>query len=144
MKGIEIGILFRQINRTIREMLDEKLKDSGISDSQMEYFMVIDENKGINQKQLAEKLHVGKTSATKAVKKLLDNDLIYRVQNEEDQRNYKLYLTESGERTLSEFKEVFLDTRNGLFTEFSTDELELLESMLNRLLAKAISYKNEH
>jgi DNA-binding MarR family transcriptional regulator len=136
MHGMDIGILIRQLHRSVRGLLDERLKEVGISESQMEYFMVITENEGINQKQLAEQLSVGKTSSTKAVKKLIDLGLVTRELDPDDNRNYKIYATQKGKSMTESFKQIFLKAHNGIMADFTEEELDQFHSMLVRMLDK--------
>ncbi|WP_430884325.1 MarR family winged helix-turn-helix transcriptional regulator [Fusibacter sp. JL216-2] len=143
MRGMNIGLLIRLLYRNVSSLLDEKLKSVGISQSQLEYFMAISGNEGINQKALAETLHVGKTSSTKAVKRLIDQGLVYREPNEDDQRHFNLYITEKGDSMRDDFKKIFLDTQSGIMSDLSDQELEQLQGLLERLLKKTDAYREK-
>ncbi len=144
MRGMNIGLLIRLLYRNVSSLLDEKLKSVGISQSQLEYFMVINEHEGINQKELAENLSVGKTSSTKAVKKLIDQGLVRRELNQDDQRNFRLYITKKGHTMTDDFKQIFLDTQSGILSDLSDEELDQLQDLLERILRRTNAFRNEN
>jgi DNA-binding MarR family transcriptional regulator len=59
---------------------------------------VISKNEDISQKELSKFLYVDKSTTAKAVRNLVENDYVKRVQDENDKCIYKLYLTEEGKK----------------------------------------------
>lgn len=133
----KLNIYMRGIGRNVRLIIDNDLKNSGISEGQLEYFITISENEGINQKELAECLGVGKPSVTKAIKKLERVGYIKRVPDETDSRNLKLFLTEHGHEIVSDFIDTINIINQKLMEGLSDEELELFEDITRRIYCKA-------
>ncbi|MDC7222849.1 MAG: MarR family transcriptional regulator [Spirochaetales bacterium] len=133
MKRPALGLHLRAINRNMRQLLDGELKQSGISEGQLEYLVTICEKEGINQKELAESLDVGKASVTKAIKILESGGFIQRRKDEKDSRNFCLTTTPAGralgEECIAKVSRVFGKMIQG----FSEEELSLLTKLLAQL-----------
>jgi len=140
MHDIAIGRLMGAINKNVEAQFKSKLSDIDFNIesnySYFQYLIVISANNGINQNELAKRMNVGKASASKAVKYLLQKDLIYRQQDEADSRIKNVYITEKGQSIANRFKTVFLELNALCVEDFTASEIELLRKMLERV------YKN--
>lgn len=133
MNPFEIGVSIRQITRNIKQFVDQGLKDSEINEGQYEYFFMIYRNNGINQKELAEIMHVSKASVTKAIKKLLSTGFIERIKDKDDLRNYGLYVTEEGKKFAKRFEDYAVKIHQVMFLDISDEEIEILYSIITRI-----------
>lgn len=133
MNAFSIGKKIRGTMRNVKSYINQELKSHNISEGQFEYFIMIYENEGINQKDLASLMNVGKASVTKAIKKLLEEGLIERKVSESDQRNYGLYISEKGKPYIEVFKLVSIKITETMFKDFSTAEIETLQRLLNKM-----------
>lgn len=131
MKAISKNVEIQFKNR----MLDLNF-DFDSNYSYFQYLIVVYANNGINQNELAKRMNVGKGSASKAIKYLLQNDLIYRKQAEDDNRIKNVYVTEKGKKIAERFNVVFLELNAKLVEGFSESEVTILRNMLERI------YKN--
>lgn len=133
MDLFDIGKLIRLNTRNIKKYIDHQLKDYNINEGQLEYFIMISENPGINQKELADIMYVGKASVTKAVKKLLQEEMIYRKLSEADKRNYGLYISEYGATLITLFKSIPRELSQRIQMEMTEDDIETLYNLLSKL-----------
>lgn len=133
MNPFEIGVNIRQITRNVRQFVNRGLKDFEMNEGQFEYFFMIYKNNGINQKELAEIMHVSKASVTKAIKKLLSTGLIERVKDKNDLRNYGLYVTEEGKKFAKHFEDYEARIKEIMFLGISDEEVKLLYSIITRM-----------
>lgn len=133
MNAFDIGKNIRIITRNIKKSIDKGLEDFDISEGQFEYFMIISKNNGINQRELAETMHVSKAGVTKAIKKLLSAGLIMRVKDENDLRNYGLYVTEKGKTLAKRFEGYENKIGEIMFIDISDKEIEMLYSIIDRM-----------
>lgn len=133
MNAFNIGKKIRGITRNVKTFINQELKNYKISEGQFEYFIIIYENEGINQKDLASLMNVGKASVTKAIKKLLEEGLIERKVNEKDQRNYGLYISEKGKPYFEIFKHVSTEITETMLKDFSNKEIATLQNLLTKL-----------
>lgn len=133
MSAFDIGKNIRQITRNIKQFVDGGLKDFSINEGQFEYFMMIYKNDGINQKELAEMMYVSKAGVTKAIKKLLSTGFIERIKDENDLRNYGLFLTEEGKKFAKQFDDYEARIKKVIFEGISDEEVKTLMSILTRM-----------
>lgn len=127
------GILIRLITSNINNYIASKTAHTGIKHGQFEYFLFISKHEGINQKELSKLKSIGKASVTKAIKILVQNDLIERIVDENDKRNFKLYITDKGKSYIEEFKSFRDEIENTVFYDFSQKEKAALNSMLEKM-----------
>jgi len=133
MKAFDLGIYIRGTTKNIKKYLNHRLKPYNLSEGHFEYFIHIYNHQGLNQKELAEKMSLGKAGVTKAVQRLLNEDLIYRKVKEIDHRNYGLYITEKGNGYIDLFHEISNELNSSVLKDFTEEELELLFKLMNKL-----------
>ncbi len=130
----DFGIYIRTINNQVNGFISSQVKQYGIRQGQMDYFLMISMKPGINQLELSNMKNVGKAAVTKALKVLEDEGLVKRVVDEEDRRNIKCYVTEKGAGIVDELNLVKEKAEKTLFEGFSDEELEAFGVYLRRLV----------
>ena len=133
MKAFDLGTFIRGTTKNIKKYVNHRLKPYNLSEGHFEYFIHIYNHQGLNQKELAEKMSLGKAGVTKAVQRLLNEDLIYRKVKEIDHRNYGLYITEKGNGYIDLFHEIGDELNSTVLKDFTEEELELLFKLMNKL-----------
>ena len=68
----------------------------------------------------------------RAIKKLESEGYIFRKRDENDRRAYKVYLTEKGKAIQETIWQKLADWDNMVFSNFSTEERESLQLLLNK------------
>lgn len=68
--------------------------------------VLINREKDLNQKHLADMLFLTKGAITKAVNKLVDDELVYREKSPKDKRNYVLNTTDDGKKFVPKMFEI--------------------------------------
>lgn len=129
-----IGKLNATISRNIQSILNSKLSNMSIQSGQHDFFYVISKNEGITQKDLSEKLNIGKSTTAKAVKQLMKQGYIYRKKDEEDKRFERLFLTESGKEIAPQVSKIFQEVIDITTRGLTGEEIEVVESLLNKIL----------
>lgn len=127
------GSEIRGITGKINGFITKQVGQYGIKQGQMDYFMLIADNPGINQLELSEMKNVGKSAVTKAIKILEADGFVLRKADEADRRNVKCYITDLGESILDQMKGVRNETEQILFDGFTKSELEQFYQFLKRL-----------
>lgn len=61
----------------------------------------------MNQKQIAQKLHISEATLSVRIKRLVDIGLVERKMNNEDKRNYKIVLSSRGETAFENMRKDF-------------------------------------
>ncbi len=134
MNPFKRGQLQKDILNNVKDHINFMLKDENISEGQFDYFIAIHENEGLNQNELAAILNVNKTSVTKAMKKLLENDFVERVVDQKDQRNYGLYISKKGQYYVALFNNINNNIHKKMFLGFSEEECVLLDLSLKKCM----------
>lgn len=94
---------------------------------------VLHRHAGITQKELSEKLAIRPQSLSDALSKLEADGIIYRERSEEDKRELRLYLTESGKKTAEEVHSRRIARAEEFFSPLTAEEKDVLGSILQKL-----------
>ena len=89
---------------------------------------------GCTQKDLADYFASSKASITKSIKRMISNEIIYRVTNESDERKFALYATEKGEQLSAKSQAIFREVNENTYVGFNEEELKQFESFLDRII----------
>lgn len=142
-----IGRYSAAIYRLTQSIFNNKLKELEISSGQYDFFLVIAQNEGINQKELGERLYVEKSTTAKAVKQLETKGYVCKNQVEKDKRYSLLYLTDKGREASVEVESVFseiLDIFSKDIPESVIEETVLvLKKVINNLHEEKSKYTRE-
>ena len=80
--------------------------------------------------EISKYLGFSKVYASKVLKHLLDNKLIYREQNDDDKRQLFLYLTEKGRKLTEEQINKYIATTSYLLNQFGEEKAKTFIDML--------------
>lgn len=138
-----ISKLNAAIYRNAQSIINSKLIDLNIKSGQHDFLYVISKNEGISQKELSAFLYVGKSTTAKAVKNLVENDYVKKIQDEKDNRIYRLYLTENGKKIIPKINSVFLELVTIFSKNLSKSEEEQTLIVLKRILDTLSEEKNK-
>ncbi|HEX9025510.1 MAG TPA: MarR family transcriptional regulator [Clostridium sp.] len=138
-----ISKLNAAIYRNAQSIINSKLIDLNIRSGQHDFLYVISKNEGISQKELSEFLYVGKSTTAKAVKNLIENNYVKRVQDENDKRIYRLSLTEEGKKVMPKIDATFLELVAIFSKDLSKKEEEQTVTVLKRILHTISEEKNK-
>lgn len=138
-------------NRTIEEKLLWQLHKSGNffryqtegRGGQRRALAAIAHEEGISQRELMERLEVKAGSLSEILGKLEERGCIRRRKNEEDRRNYNLFLTEAGRAALEELNARHRESAEGLFAALEEEEKQQLSALLKKLLLSLKEQKAE-
>ena len=101
-----------------REFINGHFPELQMTGGEFRIILFVDFLPGTNQRQLAEKLHINNSSIARQVRKLEDNNLLYRQRCEEDRRNYMLFLTDKGKEIAPEIRRL-----NREWNKITTDDI---------------------
>ncbi|WBW97213.1 MarR family winged helix-turn-helix transcriptional regulator [Oceanirhabdus sp. W0125-5] len=137
MQCESFGKYISAIYRHQQILINNKLKPYGIGSGQYIFLINIHNHEGLSQKELSKLLAIDKTTTAKAVRKLEDEGYIYREQDKEDKRYYKLYLTEKGKSFIPTLRK-FLRSNTDILSSGMSDKqqeqtLESLKLMLENM-----------
>lgn len=122
--------LNRYIHRTKHREVN--LKD-GIHRGQRKLLLLISENDGIIQRDLAEMLDMRPSSLTEVLSNLEKNSLIRREQDEKDRRVMHVYLSEEGKELLEEIRKINGRLPDSIFNCLTTEDKEKMLEIVNKV-----------
>lgn len=125
-----------KIFRNTQSYLDKVLKKYNLTSGAYPYIFTLEKNEGISQIKISNEIGNDKAMSTRTINKLIENDFIYRQQDEQDSRAYKLYLTKKSKKIIPELHRE-IDSIIGLITEdLSEKELDITMASLEKIFEK--------
>lgn len=115
----------------------DRLIDTGLRSCQTSYVSTICADPGITQEQLAQKLHVNRSSVTRQMTRLEKNGFITRMHGSLDRRTIEVYPTKKMEDLLPTIHSIRSDWKTALTEQMPKEELDALEVLLNGLARRA-------
>ena len=124
------------IYRSHSAYMTKELEDYRLGSGQFEFLMYLNHKDGISQETIAKDLKVSKATSARAIQSLEKEGYVFRQKDENDQRAYKVYLTEKGKemrdnifKKLDSFAEILL-------SDFTYEEKEILWLLLQKAAIK--------
>ena len=130
----DINDYFREITQNIYQLLDKKLEKYGVVKGQAQLLLIIRDNEGCTQKDLANYFSVKYSSMSERISKLENAGLIRRVHEDGNFKNNRIYITKEGKTISTQCRKTLKDFDKKLFSGFSKKDVAQLESMLIKLL----------
>ncbi len=121
------------INRNHMKITENSVRKLGIHRSQHHMLMTIGRNKGISQKDLAEKMEISTAAVAVTIKKLEQAGLVIRESGELDSRINNISLTEAGEKLCEDTAQLFGAIDSAMLEGFTEEERATLCALLDKL-----------
>ncbi|QYK67402.1 MULTISPECIES: MarR family winged helix-turn-helix transcriptional regulator [Paenibacillus] len=125
----EIGMIARALD----SISNIEFKEYDLTKGQYLYLVRICENPGIIQEKLAEMIKVDRTTASRAIKKLVINGFIEKKEDNHNQKIKKLYPTDKGNNVYPFIKRENDYSNNVALEGFSEKEVETIFNLLQRV-----------
>jgi MarR family transcriptional regulator for hemolysin len=122
--------------KLLKNKLQNRLKDSGISSEQLKTLNLIVTKQGCNQKELAESSEKDRSAITRILNILETNKLVRRESSPHDRREFLLYATEKGFRVYGKAVKVLNHETGAVESYFSKTELKQFNILLKKLISK--------
>jgi Transcriptional regulators len=132
---IPIEALFSIICRNQFVFVNRESKKLNITGRQIPCLRLISDHPGITQDDIANTLQIDKGFIARVVKKLEDDDFLYRTIDPTNRRKYHIYLTEKGKNIIPEIKAIDEKWEKIVFEGLKKDEKCKLMDFIE-LLAK--------
>lgn len=137
----ECGRYISYLYRKSGTYFTSEFKKIGLSSAQSIVLIGIYRYEGINQQALAETISMMPGVASRVLRELEDKDYVKKVRNEENRRNYNLYLTPKG----LEITEYSLTLQgkywNRLLQGISPEEIIVLNTLLQKMERQALDFQ---
>lgn len=122
--------LFR---KQYHDFVNKQVAELEITSSEFSYLKQLVNNDGALQDVIVKNTCVDKAATTRIAQSLEKKDLIKRVRNEKDKRNFNVYLTEKGKPYIKIINEILEDWYTTLGKEIDKKTLSIFEETLDKL-----------
>jgi DNA-binding MarR family transcriptional regulator len=92
---------------------------------------------GVSQEDMAKKLRIDKSTAARAVKKLINEDYIIKERDLSDKRKYKVFLTEKAKKIKPKIIRIVSEWSDALLSDFTDEERKILIKFLKKIIKNA-------
>lgn len=123
------GHVIRLHYHRIQKLLDKL----GLYPGQPPVLFILNKNDGQSQKELADKMNIKPATMTVMLKRMEKAGFIKKVQDKEDQRVSRVYLTDKGRETMKEVKEVLKSINDECFKNFTEEEKILMRRLFMQM-----------
>lgn len=148
MAKTDLNKLYHALHRLNRQMHRTPHRDNhrefGLHRGQAHLLLLVLQNDGASQRDLAEQLDVRPSSMTEMLTKLEQGNLIARKQDDKDQRVMRIYLTEPGKEAaekMAQNKDAYAES---FFQALNEDEQEQLLVLIEKLCAGLETDEDSH
>lgn len=131
------------INRCTNLYRDTQLDGTTLSGCQVPYILRICRQPGQTQEELAQNLHVHKSSVARKLAALEINGWITRTPCSQDRRALRVYPTPKAEAVIPQLHQMLKEWSDYLTAELSPQEAETLLALLNRVADRAEAWAAE-
>ena len=132
--------LFRLVNAyEKRNLLETKKENDPLSVSERGVLLVLGQKQPLNQRQLAEIMHLSPGPVSQYIQRLVVKGYIRKEQDLQDRRNWWLYLTPDGEKVYTYTVDGVVQYTKDLLSSLSFEEQQQLQQYLIRV-AKDLGY----
>lgn len=129
-----------EVKKFIESMMNEKLSGTGITSSTAIFLIELEPGLVLTNSELAEKVGVTMALSTRVTRQLQEMGL---VENEPRGRSCGIHLTPEGERVRSIVKKCAESCLEYLFSDFTDEEISMMESFYERMDVRIDSYWRE-
>ena len=136
----------RCISRTARcsqLYRSERLAEVGLNGGQYVYISNVCRNPGISQEQMSRQILINKSNVARQLASLEQNGFVRREPDAKDRRVMRVYPTERAMEVYPYIQQVLADWRHYLTEDFTDEEREQLDSLLEGVLEKAAAYADK-
>ena len=130
----DINDYFREITQNLYLQVEERLAKYGLVKGQAQLLLMIRDNDGCTQKDLANYFNVKYSSMSERLNKLENLGYIDRVQDEDNLKYKRIQITSEGKVVAIQCRRILKDIEERLFDGFSEKEVKTFEKFLNRII----------
>ena len=141
---ISLGLLVSMIHRTRMIYLNDKMGNMDITAGQFPFISVLSYEEGISQEELADHFHIDKGTVARALRKLEDNEYLFRKVDSLNRRRYLIYLTEKGRKAIPTLINIEKEWENSMCSKFSQDDYNNLFDILKVLAVNSLENVNKN
>ena len=131
----EINDYFREITQGIYAEVEEKLEKYGLVKGQAQLLLIIKDNEGCTQKDLANYFNVRYSSMSERINKLENAGYITRVHEDGNFKNNRIYITGEGKAAGTQCRRILKEIESKLYKGISKKEISATEKVLVKMIS---------
>lgn len=122
--------IFLEILKLYHNRMHKLLEEIDLYPGQPPLLFTLNKEDGQSQKELAEKLNVRPSTMTVMLKRMEKGNLVKRMQDLDDQRISRVYITEVGKEICEKSRKIMNQTEEEMFGNLTGDEKVILRRLL--------------
>ena len=130
----DINDYFREITQNLYLQVEERLSKYGLVKGQAQLLLIIRDNEGCTQKDLANYFNVKYSSMSERLNKLEHLGYIERNHDGDNLKYKRINITAEGKTAAVQCRRILNDIESKLYEGFTEKEITQLEKMLNRVV----------
>lgn len=140
-----LGILFSDVTRLFWRRLESEFAAMGLdfTSGEARVLIMVDEQPGLRQGQLAERLHIEPMSLVGFLDRLEGRGLVERAVDPHDRRARLVHPTASGQAVIDHIRRASASVRAGLVEGLDVSEVATLRRLLQRVRSNLIAAKGD-
>lgn len=131
--GRSIGYMLRDCYRSFSRALELRTKPYGVGIGQWFFLRELWEEDGLAQGDLSSRAGMTAPTTVVAIRRMVEDGLVIRKQDDQDRRKVRIHLTEKGRRFRDELLPFAFDVNKVATEGFSQEEIRQLRSFVERM-----------
>jgi len=127
------GTRLTVVSRQLWQRFDRSVNEFGVSRAQWRLIAVVAARPGATQRLVGELLEVSEVQAGRLIDRLCEDGYVQRVECATDRRARAVYLTDAAQPVLERMSELARIEENQAFAGFTDQDLDTLETLLDRI-----------
>jgi MarR family transcriptional regulator for hemolysin len=128
-----LEILLVRTARNVRRAFDTRLRAADLNMTEAGLLSFVRDQGALTQRELADRLHIGRASVGTFIDGLEKRDLVQRSLDPADRRVWQISLTEAGTKLVNLFDQIDAELRSDLRAGLARKERHLLADLLLRV-----------
>jgi DNA-binding MarR family transcriptional regulator len=120
-----------QFKTFISKFITERVGETGLTESQIVFLIILDKEKGLSLKEMTERVGVHKSLTTRSVKHLIDNEFVVNIS--ESGKEHAIVLTAKGARAKDSANRAFCELFEFVFEDVTDEEFAVFEEVMSKI-----------
>jgi len=133
VKGLQIGLLIREINSKINSNLRNKFENTGLTLPQIMLVRILLKYKKLKVSEISAKMSLAKSTVSGIIDRLEKQDIIKRTRDSKDKRIVYIELASEGYELGMKFRDNIEEYFGSIFDDTNEEEIEIIINGLNTL-----------
>ncbi len=145
IEHVSLGRLIACLYRQAQIHLEKKLAPLGLGSGTYPYMLMLSRYETMSQNEITRHLVIDKATTTRAIQKLLKRGYVNKVQDPDDQRAFRISLTDKGKEQVPHLKKVLQEWTDILSKNFMENDKKAAVHLLQKMVDNALENRtNNH